>query len=97
MVTRFLPAYSASEKLVCFFIVVGPLRELPSATSSATSAMTAEPDKSAFPKERVGKLTVKMTVVMVLTLLPALLIITAGPGFMSVTRSLHHSQPSGGR
>ncbi|TXD76600.1 type II secretion system F family protein, partial [Ralstonia pseudosolanacearum] len=48
-------------------------------------------------KERVGKLTVKMTVVMVLTLLPALLIITAGPGFMSVTRSLHHSQPSGGR
>ncbi|TYZ39477.1 type II secretion system F family protein, partial [Ralstonia solanacearum] len=49
MVTRFLPAYSASEKLVCFFIVVGPLRELPSATSSATSAMTAEPDKSAFP------------------------------------------------
>ncbi|WP_197340414.1 type II secretion system F family protein [Ralstonia solanacearum] len=48
-------------------------------------------------KERVGKLTVKMTVVMVLTLLPALLIITAGPGFVSVTRSLHHSQPSGGR
>ncbi|WP_248137157.1 hypothetical protein, partial [Ralstonia pseudosolanacearum] len=43
-------AYSASEKLVCFFIVVGPLRELPSATSSATSAMTAEPDKSAFPE-----------------------------------------------
>ncbi|WP_042570382.1 type II secretion system F family protein, partial [Ralstonia solanacearum] len=48
-------------------------------------------------KERVGKLTVKMTVVMVLTLLPALLIITAGPGFVSVTRTLHHSQPSGGR
>ncbi|MHA6833289.1 type II secretion system F family protein [Ralstonia pseudosolanacearum] len=48
-------------------------------------------------KERVGKLTVKMTVVMVLTLLPALLIITAGPGFMSVTRSLHHSQSNGGR
>lgn len=45
----------------------------------------------------MGKLTVKMTVVMVLTLLPALLIIAAGPGFMSVTRSLQHSQPSGGR
>jgi len=45
-------------------------------------------------KERVGKLTVKMTMVMVLTLLPALLIITAGPGFMGVIRSL--SQTSGG-
>lgn len=39
-------------------------------------------------KERIGKLTVKMTMVMVITLLPALLIITAGPGFMGVTRSL---------
>ncbi|AZU56433.1 hypothetical protein CFM90_09540 [Ralstonia solanacearum] len=57
MVTRFLPAYSASEKLVCFFIVVGPLRELPSATSSATSAMTAEPDKSAFPLRCAGTIS----------------------------------------
>lgn len=31
-------------------------------------------------KERVGKLTVKMTGVMVLTLLPALIIVTGGAG-----------------
>ncbi|NMV40014.1 type II secretion system F family protein [Ralstonia insidiosa] len=42
-------------------------------------------------KEQVGKLTVKMTMIMVVTLLPALLIITAGPGFMSVMRSLQHT------
>lgn len=39
-------------------------------------------------KERVGKLTVKMTGVMVLTLLPALLVITAGSGFIAVFRGL---------
>ncbi|MDN0085055.1 type II secretion system F family protein [Crenobacter sp. SG2305] len=39
-------------------------------------------------KERIGKLTVKMTAVMVTTLLPALLIVTAGPGFLAVIRSL---------
>lgn len=39
-------------------------------------------------KESIGKITVKMTGVMVLTLLPALLVITAGPGFMAVIRSL---------
>lgn len=39
-------------------------------------------------KERVGKLTVKMTGVMVLTLLPALIIVTAGAGFLAVFRSL---------
>ncbi|MDN0077108.1 type II secretion system F family protein [Crenobacter sp. SG2303] len=39
-------------------------------------------------KERIGKLTVKMTAVMVSTLLPALLIVTAGPGFLAVIRSL---------
>ncbi|RYX91655.1 MAG: type II secretion system F family protein [Comamonadaceae bacterium] len=39
-------------------------------------------------KERIGKITVKMTVVMITTLLPALLIITAGPGFIAVIRSL---------
>lgn len=39
-------------------------------------------------RERIGKLTVKMTGVMVITLLPALLIVTAGPGFIAVVRSL---------
>ncbi|CAM2144482.1 tight adherence protein C [Pararobbsia alpina] len=39
-------------------------------------------------RERIGKLTVKMTTVMITTLLPALLIVTAGPGFIAVIRSL---------
>ncbi|HWH73814.1 MAG TPA: type II secretion system F family protein, partial [Methylibium sp.] len=39
-------------------------------------------------REQVGKLNVKMTGVMVLTLLPALLIVVAGPGFLAVVRSL---------
>lgn len=39
-------------------------------------------------KERIGKTTVKMTAVMVTTLLPALIIVTAGPGFLAVIRSL---------
>ena len=39
-------------------------------------------------KERIGKTTVKMTVVMVTTLLPALIIVTAGPGFLAIIRSL---------
>jgi tight adherence protein C len=39
-------------------------------------------------RERIGALTVKMTGVMVLTLLPALLIMTAGPGFIAVFHSL---------
>lgn len=39
-------------------------------------------------RERIGKLTVKMTTVMITTLLPALLIVTAGPGFLAVIRSL---------
>jgi len=39
-------------------------------------------------KERIGKITVKMTGVMVSTLLPALVIVAAGPGFIAVTRSL---------
>jgi tight adherence protein C len=42
-------------------------------------------------KERVGKLTVKMTGVMVLTLLPALIIVTAGAGFLAVFRGLARS------
>jgi tight adherence protein C len=39
-------------------------------------------------KEHIGKITVKMTGVMVLTLLPALIIVAAGPGFLAVARSL---------
>jgi tight adherence protein C len=39
-------------------------------------------------REKIGALTVKMTGVMVVTLLPALLIITAGPGFLAVVRTL---------
>lgn len=39
-------------------------------------------------KEKIGSITVKMTGVMVLTLLPALIVITAGPGFTAVIRSL---------
>ncbi|MFT4190479.1 MAG: type II secretion system F family protein [Comamonas sp.] len=39
-------------------------------------------------KEKIGKITVKMTGVMVLTLLPALIVITAGPGFVAVFRAL---------
>jgi len=44
-------------------------------------------------RERIGRVTVKMTGVMVLTLLPALMIVTAGPGLVAVLRSLatiHH-------
>ncbi|MCD9122801.1 type II secretion system F family protein [Cupriavidus sp. UGS-1] len=39
-------------------------------------------------KEQVGRLTVKMTGVMVVSLLPVLLIVTAGPGFLGVIRML---------
>ncbi|RYZ08767.1 MAG: type II secretion system F family protein, partial [Comamonadaceae bacterium] len=39
-------------------------------------------------KGRIGRITVKMTGVMVTTLLPALVIVTAGPGFLAVIRSL---------
>lgn len=39
-------------------------------------------------KAKVGKLTVKMTGVMVLALLPALLIITGGVGFLAIIRAL---------
>ncbi|CAB3635599.1 type II secretion protein F [Achromobacter marplatensis] len=38
-------------------------------------------------KEKVGKTTVKMTGVMIVTLLPALLIITGGSGFVAVLRA----------
>lgn len=39
-------------------------------------------------RERIGRLTVKMTGVMILTLLPALLIVTAGPGIVAITQAL---------
>ncbi|SDE25825.1 type II secretion system F family protein [Paraburkholderia lycopersici] len=44
-------------------------------------------------REHIGRLTVKMTGVMIVTLLPALLIVTAGPGMIAVMHSLlslHH-------
>jgi len=46
-------------------------------------------DKRRFElKERIGRLTVKMTGVMILTLLPALLIVTGGMGILSILRGL---------
>lgn len=39
-------------------------------------------------RERIGRLTVKMTGVMILTLLPALLIVTAGPGIVAIRHAL---------
>lgn len=39
-------------------------------------------------KEKVGKLTVKMTGVMIITLMPALVIVTGGSGFLAVFRGL---------
>lgn len=39
-------------------------------------------------RERIGRLTVKMTGVMIVTLLPALLIVTGGPGIIAVMRAL---------
>jgi len=42
-------------------------------------------------RERIGRLTVKMTGVMVVTLLPALLIVTAGPGVLAVVHALSTS------
>lgn len=39
-------------------------------------------------RERVGKTTVKMTGVMIITLLPALLIVTGGAGFLAVLRAM---------
>ncbi|MFL9907107.1 type II secretion system F family protein [Paraburkholderia sp. RL17-337-BIB-A] len=43
-------------------------------------------------RERIGRLTVKMTGVMILTLLPALMIVTAGPGVLSVLHSLESAR-----
>ncbi|WP_175749342.1 type II secretion system F family protein [Burkholderia pyrrocinia] len=44
--------------------------------------------RRALLRERIGRLTVKMTGVMIVTLLPALLIVTAGPGIMTVLSAL---------
>ncbi|MBN3792772.1 type II secretion system F family protein, partial [Burkholderia sp. Ac-20353] len=44
--------------------------------------------RRAMLRERIGRLTVKMTGVMIVTLLPALLIVTAGPGVISVLHAL---------
>jgi tight adherence protein C len=38
-------------------------------------------------KELMGKLTVKLTGVMVVTMLPALMIMTGGPGIISILRA----------
>lgn len=51
--------------------------------------------RKARMKAKIGKLTVKMTGVMVVSLLPVLLIITAGPGFLGAIRLL--SQMGGAR
>ncbi len=46
-------------------------------------------DKKRFElQEYVGKMATKMVVVMVVFLLPALIIVTAGPGFLAVIRAL---------
>lgn len=44
--------------------------------------------RRAAMRETVGKLNVKMTGVMVVTLLPALMIVVAGPGFLAIVRSI---------
>ncbi|RKF48404.1 type II secretion system F family protein [Paraburkholderia fungorum] len=44
--------------------------------------------RRAMLRERIGRMTVKMTGVMILTLLPALMIVTAGPGVLSVSHAL---------
>ncbi|WP_323118051.1 type II secretion system F family protein [Burkholderia alba] len=50
--------------------------------------------RRAMLRERIGRLTVKMTGVMILTLLPALFIVAAGPGVLAVMQTLgragHH-------
>jgi tight adherence protein C len=48
--------------------------------------------RRAMLRERIGRLTVKMTGVMIVTLLPALMIVTAGPGVIAVGHSLRMSK-----
>ncbi|CAB3731108.1 hypothetical protein LMG24238_05745 [Paraburkholderia sediminicola] len=45
--------------------------------------------RRAMLRERIGRMAVKMTGVMILTLLPALMIVTAGPGVLSVSHALN--------
>ncbi|NML32270.1 type II secretion system F family protein [Paraburkholderia antibiotica] len=45
--------------------------------------------RRAMLRERIGRLAVKMTGVMIVTLLPALMIVTAGPGVLAVQHSFH--------
>ncbi|RFU48241.1 type II secretion system F family protein [Paraburkholderia sp. DHOC27] len=44
--------------------------------------------RRAMLRDRIGRMSVKMTGVMIMTLLPALMIVTAGPGVLAVTHSL---------
>ncbi|VVD61341.1 pilus assembly protein TadC [Pandoraea pneumonica] len=43
-------------------------------------------------KDRIGKLTVKMTLAMMLTLLPALMVVVAGPAILSLAKTLEGLQ-----
>jgi tight adherence protein C len=52
--------------------------------------------RRALLRERIGRLTVKMTGVMVITLLPALLIVTAGPGVLAALQMLSQTHPISG-
>jgi tight adherence protein C len=59
----------------------GPLLEL---------ALAIEQRQLATVKERINKLAVKMTVVMMVLLFPALLVVLAGPGMLALMRSLRN-------
>lgn len=51
-------------------------------------AQAIEQRQLATVKERINKLAVKMTVVMMVLLFPALLVVLAGPGMLALVRSL---------
>ncbi|MFB9127741.1 type II secretion system F family protein [Paraburkholderia dipogonis] len=55
---------------------------------SSSSATGCARRARAMLRERIGRLAVKMTGVMIVTLLPALMIVTAGPGVLAVQHSL---------
>ena len=63
----------------------GPLAQLGSIVHGTTVGTNALLERKGA---RIGLITVKMTGVMVTTLLPALIIVTAGPGFLAISRSL---------
>ncbi|CAH2918313.1 MAG: Type II/IV secretion system protein TadC, associated with Flp pilus assembly [uncultured Paraburkholderia sp.] len=56
--------------------------------NDVTAAINLRETRRAMLRERIGRMAVKMTGVMILTLLPALMIVTAGPGVLSVSHSL---------